>query len=492
LPADELADALVMAGIDVESSRSTHDLASRRDRGDRERRSHPDADRRLCEVRTGHDTGTGRCGASNMQAGDRYVAPRPRRCPTARRIERATIGGRAGIEGMLCSARELALADDDAGGSSSAADAPVGSALVEYLGAEDTVLDLAPTPNRGDCLSVLGIAREVAALTGARLHVPAPHMLEGEPAASALARVEWRRPILCPRYCARIMRGVQVGRRRRGCAHGLALVGLRSINNVVDVTNYVMLERGQPLHAFDLTRIAGRVWSYAGPEPGAAGDARRHRARARPDDLVIADAESPIAVAGVIAARARRSVPKTRDVLLESASSFRKTIRRTARRLGLATDSSFRFERGVDPAGTTAALDRAVRAAARVRRGTVARGMLERHAPGRRRNPSISPSSRASERAARHPPRRRRDRAPAARARCRDRGQLADACARGATVAIASICRRRSTSSRRWRGLAGYDTIPQACRRWQSADRARRAARHRGTAAGGAARGGVE
>jgi phenylalanyl-tRNA synthetase beta chain len=393
LPADELADALVMAGIDVESveehrviwrSVEIAEIASVV--------PHPNADRlRLCEVRTGRETVRVVCGASNMQAGDRVaLAPPGTALPDGRRIERATIRGQAS-HGMLCSARELAFADDDAGGILILPrDAPVGSALVEYLGAEDTVLDLAPTPNRGDCLSVLGIAREVAALTGARLHVPASHVLEDEPAAAALARVEVDAPDLCPRYCARIMRGVQVGPTPPWMRTRLALVGLRSINNVVDVTNYVMLERGQPLHAFDLARITGArvVVRRAGSREKVVTLDGLERELA-PDDLVIADAESPIAVAGVIGGASSEIRPETRDVLLESAFFVPQTVRRTARRLGLATDSSFRFERGVDPAGTAAALDRAVELLLAGAGGTVARGMLERHAGRGRRTPPI-------------------------------------------------------------------------------------------------------
>jgi phenylalanyl-tRNA synthetase beta chain len=389
LPADELADALVMAGIDVEAveehrvswrSVEVAEIVSVA--------PHPNADRlRLCEVRTGRETVRVVCGASNMQPGDHVaLAPPGTALPDGRQIARATIRGQTS-EGMLCSASELALADDDGGGILILPrDAPVGSALVDYLGAEDTVLDLAPTPNRGDCLSVLGIAREIAALTGARLHVPAPHVLEGEPAASTLAQVEVEAPDLCPRYCARLLRGVQVGPTPPWMRTRLALVGLRSINNVVDVTNYVMVERGQPLHAFDLARIAGSrvVVRRAVTREGLVTLDGIERELAH-DDLVIADAESAIAVAGVMGGERSEIRPETRDVLLESAFFVPQTVRRTARRLGLATDSSFRFERGVDPAATAAALDRAVELLLECAGGTVARGVLERHA---RRRPT--------------------------------------------------------------------------------------------------------
>ena len=381
---------------------------------------HPNADRlTLCRVRTAHGERDVVCGARNMQAGDQVaLAPPGAVLPGERRIERATIRGVAS-EGMLCSAAELALAEGtDDGILILPLDAPLGRTLLDYLGAEDTVLDLGVTPNRGDCLSVLGIAREVAALTGARLHARPLTVVQADPPATKLARVAVEALDLCPRYDARVVRGVAIAPSPPWLRTRLALVGLRPINNVVDVTNFVMIERGQPLHAFDLARLADRtvIARRAG--------SRQHfttldgaTRELLPDDLVIADAKAPVALAGIMGGADSEIRPETTDILLESAFFTPETVRRTARRLGIATDSSYRFERGVDPEGTVMALDRVAELIVAGAGGTVARGVLERRTPGRRAPHAIRLRTARVNALLGTTPHPHRDRAPTARDR---------------------------------------------------------------------------
>lgn len=229
----------------------------------------------------------------------------------------------------------------------------------------DVVLDVEVTSNRSDCLGHVGLAREVAAGSGRRLTPPklvaegANHNLD-LPTASSFVRVTNQDRSLCPVYTARVIIGVKVGPSPAWLVERLAAVGVRSVNNVVDVTNYVMLELGQPLHAFDLDRLAGRrvvVRTAADGELFVAIDGSSHRLRK--DMLVIADAEKPVAVAGVMGGRDSEIAPATTNVLLESARFDPLSVRRASRALKLSSDSSYRFERGVDPSGVVFASQRA-------------------------------------------------------------------------------------------------------------------------------------
>lgn len=341
---------------------------------------HPSAERlTLCEVRTGGGpTATVVCGARNMQAGDRVAyAPPGSSLPGGRRIERSEIRGVASA-GMLCSEVELGLGPGADGILLLGADAPLGERLVVHLGVEDTVLDIDVTPNRGDCLSILGIAREIAALTGRPLPRTRSALREkGAPAIEAIG-VRIDDPLGCPRYAARLVRGVTVRPSPPWLARRLEAVGLRAINNVVDVTNLVMIERGQPLHAFDYATLDRReiVVRRAGATTTLRTLDGVDRALA-PDDLLITTGETPIALAGVMGGAATEVSERTTTVLLESASFDPASIRRTARRTELRSEASFRFERGVDVEGTIAALDRAAALLKQLAGGEVAAGVVE-------------------------------------------------------------------------------------------------------------------
>jgi len=342
--------------------------------------AHPHAERlTLCEVRTGPGpTVSVVCGATNMKAGDRVAyAPPGSVLPGSRRIESTVIRGVTSA-GMLCSEAELGLSDEAEGIVILAPEAPLGQRVGAYLGIEDTVIDIDVTPNRGDCLSILGVAREIAALTGAHLRRVRHALRERGAPAHAGVTVRLDDAAGCPRYAARLVRGVTVGPSPRWVQQRLRAVGLRPINNVVDVTNLVMIERGQPLHAFDCDRLAR-------PEivVRRAGDTRTIRTldgterRLASDDLLITTGAEPIAIAGVMGGADSEVSARTTTVLLESAYFDPATVRRTARRLELRSEASYRFERGVDIEGVPAAIDRAAVLLKQLAGGDVAPGIVE-------------------------------------------------------------------------------------------------------------------
>ncbi len=224
---------------------------------------------------------------------------------------------------------------------------------------EDTILELSITANRGDCLSILGLAREVALITGQKLKIyPAPAKYNHNETADGVdVTIEDQKA--CPRYLARLIRGAAIGPSPDWLRDRLEAAGLRSLNNIVDATNYVLWELGQPLHAFDFDRISGGKIVVRRAKAGERLAVLDGGAKAlEPQMLVIADAHKPVALAGVIGGEETGVNPATQNVLLECAYFEPAIIRRTARKLGITTESSFRFERGVDPDGLPKALDR--------------------------------------------------------------------------------------------------------------------------------------
>lgn len=247
-------------------------------------------------------------------------------------------------------------------------------------GAEDWVVELAVTPNRGDCLGILGIAREVAALTGGRLKRLPTISHTTDSAIQRIVNVKIASPRLCPRYSARVVEGIQVAPAPAWMQERLEACDIRSINNIVDVTNWVMLETGQPLHAFDLERLASRRIVVR-----RAGEIKKFVTldgigrELAPDDLLICDGEVPVALAGIMGGSNSEVRPATRSVLLESAHFDSLGIRRTAKRLGLHSEASHRFERGVDPEGTLYALERAVFLLRQIASALPVKGVVDRY-----------------------------------------------------------------------------------------------------------------
>ena len=325
-------------------------------------RPHPEAPERLrlCRVDAGRRHGRFEvvCGAPNAVPGLRVPFALPGAVlPGGRTIETTEIRGVMSA-GMLCSAAELGLAESASGLLELGREARPGETLAAALHLDDTILEVELTPNRGDCLSVLGLAREVAALTAAKLRP-----WRARPVAARTKRahpIVLAAPTDCPRYCGRVIEGIDpeavtpLWMRER-----LRRSGVRAIHPVVDVTNYVMLELGQPMHAFDLARLAGeiRVRHAAAGETLELLDGRRVEVPA--GALLIADAEKPLALAGIMGGAGSGVEACTRDIFLESAWFRPLAVARTARALGLQTESSYRFERGVDPALARQAIERA-------------------------------------------------------------------------------------------------------------------------------------
>jgi phenylalanyl-tRNA synthetase beta chain len=354
-----LVDLLTLAGVEVEGVHQRgadipHVVVAQI----LESTQHPNADRlSVCKVNYGAPAPAQIvCGAKNYRVGDKVPLALPGAIlPGDFKIK---VGKLRGVEsqGMMCSAKELGLGEGHEGLLILPADAPVGAPLSTLFPA-DVVLDLEITPNRPDLLSHYGIAREIAALSSVPL--APPPFAHTTPALDG-NRITIEAPSLCPFYSARRIRGVKVGPSPEWLRTRLDAIGIRSINNIVDVTNYVMMEMGQPLHAFDESKLADgaiRVRPAAEGETFQALDGKTYTLT--PTDLVIADVQKPAAIAGVMGGEQSGVTASTVDILLESALFNSQSVRRTSRRLGLASDSSYRFERGIDPATVLAASDRA-------------------------------------------------------------------------------------------------------------------------------------
>lgn len=321
---------------------------------------HPDADRlRVCVVDDGgSDPLQVVCGAPNARVGLRVPFARVgANLPDGTRLKKARLRGVESF-GMLCSARELGLAERADGLMELPGDSPVGTSLREYLSLDDTVFEVDLTPNRADCLSISGVAREVATLTRAPLR--ATRVADIDPTSGRQLAVHIRVPAACPHYAGRIIEGIDAqAETPLWIRERLRRSGIRSLGPLVDVTNYVMMEMGQPMHAFDVDRLQGDVVvRYADAEENLTlldGQS----VTLHPDVLVIADERRPLALAGVMGGSDSAVGDATRDIFLESAFFTPESIAGRARRYGLHTDSSHRFERGVDPDLQVAALQRA-------------------------------------------------------------------------------------------------------------------------------------
>ncbi|MBI4729172.1 MAG: phenylalanine--tRNA ligase subunit beta [Acidobacteria bacterium] len=377
---EDLAARLSMAGLKVEAALRTGVGIEGVVVGEvLDVRDHPGADNL---VLVGVDHGGGRrdvvCGARNFAPGDRVpVAVPGARLPGGIEVGARTVRGQRS-DGMLCSARELEISEDHAGILVLGPDVPVGADVRSGLGLDDVVFDVEVTPNRPDALSVVGVAREVAAAYGLPLRVPEPALEETGPLATSIAEVRIEDPRGCPRYLARVVTGLRIGPSPWWMRWRLLASGMRPVSNVVDVTNYVLLERGHPLHAFDLARLRERNIVIRRPRRGerlrTLDGVERVLDRS---DVAICDAERPVAVAGVMGGAETEVGEGTSEVLLESAYFDPARIGRTARRLGLRTEASIRFERGADPEGVPAAAARAAGLLARVAGGAVARGAID-------------------------------------------------------------------------------------------------------------------
>ena len=297
------------------------------------------------------------------------------------RLKRTKIRG-IPSRAMVCSEKELGLSEEHEGIMFLADDAPVGVALTDYLG--DTVLDLDLTPNLARCFSILGVAREVAALTGVPLRYPSTEWVTAGTPASDLAGVEIRDPELCSRYIATIIRNVQIGPSPRWMQDRVGKAGMRPISNVVDITNFVMLEWGQPLHAFDYDKLVARA---NGGVPTIIVRCAEYGETLRTldgvdrsfsqDELLICDTRGPIAVAGVMGGYDTEIDENTTSILLESANFDLVSVRRTTQALKLPSEASSRFGKGIHPELAAPAAKRASELMRGLAGGIVAPGMVD-------------------------------------------------------------------------------------------------------------------
>ncbi|MCK5554618.1 MAG: phenylalanine--tRNA ligase subunit beta, partial [Alphaproteobacteria bacterium] len=315
---------------------------------------HPEADKlSLCTVSDGKEELAIVCGASNMHSGDFVaLAPVGTRLPNGLAIKKSKIRGIVSY-GMLCSTSELGLEEDSAGIMILPAGTPLGESVVKLLKLQDTVLELEITPNRGDCLSVIGVAREMAAIYKRSFEMPTIKLVPRTKAAADLASIEIRDPELCPRYVGRVVEDIVLDESPLWLKTRLRAAGVRSISNVVDVTNYVMLETGQPLHAFDLDLLGERRIEVrrAGPQKDFVTlDAIERQLDS--ETLMICDGKGTVAVAGIMGGLNSEINPQTKNVLIESAFFQPASIRRSARILKIDSDARYRFERGVDSSFT--------------------------------------------------------------------------------------------------------------------------------------------
>jgi phenylalanyl-tRNA synthetase beta chain len=344
-----------------------------------DKQQHPNADKlSLCKVNNGKEILDVVCGAQNFKSGDFVaLAQIGSVLPGDFKIKRSKIRGEESC-GMLCSEKELGLADSSEGIMVLPSGAPLGMPVFDFLKLKDTLYEIGLTPNRADCLSVVGVAREIAAKLGLAIRLSDSVPVEIDIPADTVINVRVEDSTLCPRYAARYISGCKVAPSPSWLVKRLADVGVRSINNIVDITNLIMMELGQPLHAFDCDLLAGKqivVRRAVENEPFVTLDNQQRLLNN--NDLVICDAERPVALAGIMGGLNSEISDKTVNVLLESAWFKPAAIRSTSKRLGLHTESSHRFERGVDIDGVIRAIDKAAALISELAGGKVAKGVLD-------------------------------------------------------------------------------------------------------------------
>ncbi len=361
LSSEALGHQLTMAGLEVEALEAVAPAFNNVVVAEvLEVVKHPNADRlNVCQVNVGEASPlTIVCGAANVAVGVKVPCARiGALLPGNFAIKQAKVRSIESF-GMLCSAVELGLATESDGLWLLPSDAPVGKTLREYLDLDDKLFTLKLTPNRSDCSGMIGVAREVAAMTGSPLK---PLDIQTQPVTLAEQwPVNVKDAQACPLYCGRLVRGVNAAAATPDwMLRRLERSGLRGINAVVDITNYVMLEMGQPLHAFDLAKLSGGIAVRRACKGESLVLLNEQQVELDEEVLVIADEARVLALAGIMGGQGSGVETATQDIFLESAFFHPDAIAGRARRFGLATDSSFRFERGVDFAGTKLALERA-------------------------------------------------------------------------------------------------------------------------------------
>ena len=361
----DLVNALTMLGLEVEDFVDQKKIYKDFLVGVvKEKKEHPNADRlSLCTVSDGRKDMQVICGAPNVEAGQKIIfAPVGCIIPKGNfQLKKAKIRG---IEscGMICSEDELLFGDDHSGIVVLDDKFKEGTPLCDALNLNDVIMEIAITPNRPDALSHIGVARDVSALLSKELKIPKTNISVTAGEASKFAAIEIEDTKNCPRYSAKILKDVKIKESPDWLKEKLSNIGLRPINNIVDVTNFVMHETGQPLHAFDLNRLAGQKIVIKSTEKESKFTTLDSKERILPKDtLMICDGEKPVAIAGIMGGENSEINDETKDLLIESAYFNPSSIRRTAKILQLSTDASYRFERGTNPNITDYAAERAAK-----------------------------------------------------------------------------------------------------------------------------------
>jgi phenylalanyl-tRNA synthetase beta chain len=388
LPLAELAEKLTMAGFEVGEIKNTggswnNVIVGRIIAVE----PHPNADRlKLATVDLGTKSETVVCGAPNLNAGDRiaFASVGARLInPYNGEVEELKPAKIRGVvsRGMICSEKELGISENHEGIMVLSPQAEIGIPLAEHMG--DNVLDIDITANRPDCLSVVGIAREVAALSGQEMHIPEISYKESGDAIEKQITIEIADPDLCPRYCASLITGVKIAESPAWLQERLIACDQRPINNIVDITNYIMLEYGQPLHSFDYDKLRKKRIIVRRAAQGERFFTLDEVERELTDDmLTIADGEGTVAIAGVMGGFNSEVTEGTTSILLEAASFKAASIHHTSRTLGLTSEASMRFERSISAGLTIPALKHATQLIAELGGGKVARGIIDVY-PGR-------------------------------------------------------------------------------------------------------------
>jgi len=383
LTPEELAERLTMAGLEVKAIQTMGDTWDKVVIGEVVAvNPHPNAERlKLATVDLGTEQITVVCGAPNIGVGQRvpfaHIGARLINGYTgeAMSLKPAKIRGVVSA-GMVCSEKELGISDNHENILVLTPEAPIGVALAAYLG--DIIFDLDVTPNRPDCLSVIGIAREIAALTGEPLRLPEIHYEESEKPIGSFASVDIAEPDLCPRYCASLITGIQIAPSPSWLQQRLNSCGMRPINNVVDTTNYVMLEYGQPLHAFDNRKLKGGQIIVRRAKYGETITTLDGTERAlNPDILVIADKEEAVAVAGIMGGADSEVTDKTDTILLESANFNQVAIRQGCGHLQFQSEASARFDKELNSELPLLPLKRATQLLLELAGGRAAKGIID-------------------------------------------------------------------------------------------------------------------
>ena len=390
---EEIVDKLTMSGLEVESYVDETKKYSGIVVGlVKEVEKHPDADKlTVCTVYDGNSDLKVICGAPNVKKGQNVVFAQIGSVVPKDEMEIKKVKIR-GVEsnGMICAEDELELSDDHSGIIVLDDQFSAGTPISEVLNLNDVILDIAITPNRPDALSHIGVARDLSAIFNRELRIPKLDYKESQQNIKHLASVEIEDKVNCPRYSASIVTGVKITESPDWLKNKLEKIGLRPINNVVDVTNFILHELGQPLHAFDLDQLAGQKIVVKSIKSELNFTTLDSKNRVLPNEtMMICDSEIEVAIAGVMGGENSEVRESTKNILIESAYFNPASIRRTSKKLQLTSDSSYRFERGTDPSNTVFAAQRAAQLIASLTDGEIAKGIIDEY-PEKRKNTEVT------------------------------------------------------------------------------------------------------